>query len=133
MGRPRKSTATLRANGAFLMNPQREHARSLEPIPDEDLGEPPANMENQEKMIWQELVDLLPPGVATNMDRPSFELMVGLLAQYRHQRGTMKAVEYSLLVGLFGRYGMTPADRSRVQTASFERSNSLDDFLNSRT
>jgi hypothetical protein len=133
MARPRKATSTLRANGAFLINPQREHARSCEPMPTEMLGDPPETMEPQEKVIWRELADLLPRGVATNMDRPSFELMVGLLAQYRHRRGTMKAAEYSLLVGLFGRYGMSPADRSRVQTANFEHSNQLDDFLNRRT
>ena len=133
MARPRKSTSTLRANGSFLINPQRERARSLEPLPSAELGSPPENMEVQEKAIWRELVALLPSGVATNMDRPSFELMVGLLAQYRHHRGTMKAAEYSLLVGLFGRFGMTPADRSRVQATRFQHSNPLDDFLNGRT
>src|SRR6266536_2460177 len=100
--RTRKPTAILEASGAFIKDPQRR--RPPEPVPTAPLGGPPVHLDEREQAIWRELAAILPPGVAGNTDRPTFELVSCLLAQFRHFRGTMSGSKQSLLANLLGKF-----------------------------
>jgi phage terminase small subunit len=131
MPRPRKPTALLELNGAFDKNPQRRRKRQHEPKPENPLGSPPMHLRENEMAVWLELSEQLPAGVATSMDRAAFELVTCLLVQFRQHRESMTGSQMTLLATLLGRFGMNPADRSRVaipQVKSQYR-DPLDEFL----
>ncbi len=125
MGRPRKPTATLEASGAFIKDPQRR--RPAEPIPSGELGAPPISLDREEVAMWHEMAGILPPGVAKNSDRPTFELLVCLMVGFRHRRLT--GTELGQLIALQGRFGMTPADRSKVRVSDDNAQDPLEAFL----
>lgn len=112
MARPRTATAQLEARGSFLKHPERKRGRSDEPKPTGDLGEPPKELDRDEKLAWRYIAGLLPPGVAFNSDRVAMEEAACLLVSCRRKRAT--AAERNLLKGYLRDFGMTPADRSRV-------------------
>jgi phage terminase small subunit len=123
--RPRKPTAVLEASGAFIKNPQRK--RPLEPKPTGELGDPPSHLEREEVLTWHEMAADIPPGVATNADRRMFEVLVCLMVGFRHRR--LSGTELGQLTSLSGRFGMTPADRSKVKVSNDNAQDPLEDFL----
>src|SRR5215813_5284049 len=125
MGRPRKPTAILEASGAFLKNPQRK--RDSEVIPTGELGDPPSRLEREEIAMWHELAADLLPGVAKNSDRPAFELLVCLMVGFTRKR--LSGAELGQLTALQGRFGMTPADRSKVKASDDNAQDPLEAFL----
>jgi hypothetical protein len=118
MARPRKPTPVLELNGAFKKNPQRRKGRDSEPLPTGPLGDPPPSFDANEKAMWFEVAGELPPGVATNADRKAFELLVAIATRLRVNgiggRDGVNGSELGTLRGLFGQFGMTPADRSKI-------------------
>ncbi len=112
MPQPRVPTAKLKARGAFLRHPERKRARANEPEPTGDLGEPPKELDRDEKAAWRYIASLLAPGVAANSDRVAMEEAACLLVSCRRKRAT--AAERLLLKNYLTSFGMTPADRSRV-------------------
>ncbi len=127
MPTPRKPTALLESSGAFLKHPERRKEREGEPQPTGELGDPPDDLGREEKAAWRYLANLLPTGVATNMDRAAFEEMACLRVICRGGRAT--AAERQQYSNYLSRFGMTPADRSRVKSAKDEKSNSPWDKL----
>jgi hypothetical protein len=115
MGRPRKPTALLSPD-AFRRNPKR--ARDGEPQPTGPLGDPPEMFTDKEKAMWRDLAANLPPGVARNSDRLAFGTMVKIAAQYYADGvGGKKGVsvgELAQMNNLAAKFGMTPADRSKI-------------------
>jgi hypothetical protein len=128
MARPRTPSALLELNGTFESHPGRKRAREREPKPSEPLGPPPTHLQEQEAAVWLELSGLMPYGVATNLDRPTFEIACCLLTKFRYSRGTMSGAQMSLLATLLGRFGMSPAERSRI-TVPEAKNDALDEFL----
>jgi hypothetical protein len=133
MGRNRTPTAILDAKGAFLANPQRQ--REAEPMTAdaESLGSPPTRLTKEQKKAWKEIAKRMLPGVVVASDRDAFELMVRLTCRMRDEDRTkeetlMTAAEKTLLVSLWSRFAMTPADRSRVH-AEKAPENKLSQFL----
>jgi len=124
--RPRKPTAVLEASGAFINHPNRK--RPHEPKPDGVLGDPPQHLSQSERVLWFEIATEIPSGVATNADRPAFEILVCLFNQFRQSR-RITGAELSQLTGLFGRFGMTPADRSKVKVSNDNAQDPLEAFL----
>ena len=131
MSRPRKPTAVLEASGAFVHDPQRR--RAPEPAPTGPLGGPPDHLDDHEKGVWHEFAALLPDKVAWNADRPSFELAVCLMAQFRHHRGAMTGSQQTLLASLLGRFGMSPVDRLKISIPASGELDPLEEFLQRRT
>ena len=133
MGRNRTPSAILDAKGAFLANPQRE--RQAEPTTSkaEQLGSAPTRLTKEQQKVWREIAKRMLPGVVFASDRDSFELMVRLTVRMRaedhsKEETIMTAAEKTLLVSLWSRFAMTPADRSRVQAEQAPQSK-LSDFL----
>lgn len=122
MGRPRTPTNVLEARGAFKKNPQRMRNREPEPIT--ELGEPPAHLFPLERAAWEEIAAIAHAGMFCAADRLAVEQAAMLLGQARetvtHPDGTisragLRSGDRGLLLSLFARFGMTPADRSKVE------------------
>jgi len=111
MGRPRKSTQLLEASGAFKNHPDR---RRIDPATSGDIGDPPKHLTQREQDTWKEIVNLAIPGVLTLHDRVAVEMATRLLAEFRTDSQSFTAAKLARLEAMLGRFGMTPADRSRV-------------------
>jgi hypothetical protein len=72
----------------------------------------------------------LAPGVGKSSDRWAAESIVLLKAKER--AGTIKGNELAQLTSLYGRFGMTPADRAKV-SVEVPKESKLQRFLVSRS
>lgn len=118
MGAQRKPTAIHKASGSFLKDPQRGRARSNEPVVTKKIGKPPISLNIEQKNAWKELVDQAPAGVLTYADRINVEMASRLLADMRDNSEDAQeftGVKYARLQSILASFGMSPADRSRVQ------------------
>jgi hypothetical protein len=116
MGRPRTPTHILDARGSFVRHPERKRFRVGEPVPTGEIGDPHPALNHDEQEAWKELLEILPPGVATNSDRWWVERAVCLMVLCR--KGKARASEQGLLQSYLSKLGMSPADRSRVTVVS---------------
>jgi hypothetical protein len=112
MSRPRVPTAILRARGGFITHKDREVARAGEPVETRKLGAPPKTFTEGQKAAWREFAKMVPRGVATYADRWAVELIVTSMTKFRS--GAYRAADLSTISNLLARFGLTPADRSRV-------------------
>jgi len=112
MARPRKPTKVLEMRGAFDKDPQRK--RTKEPEPKGDLGQPPKQLSPSAKSAWREFAKQAPDGVFGDSDRVAVEIASVLLAEFREDPAEFSAARMARLDSLLGRFGMTPADRSKV-------------------
>lgn len=110
MGRNRVPSNVLELRGAFDKNPQR---RREEPKVDTGLGAPPDYLTTEELAAWAEIEASAPEGILSRADRITVEMMVRTLIKFRN-REPVKTAEMNLLLSMLSRFGMTPADRSRV-------------------
>ena len=76
------------------------------------LGSPPKTLTDEQKQTWHEFAKIVPPGVATYADRWAAEIVVCVMAKFR--ASTITGAETGQLTSLLSRFGLTPADRSRV-------------------
>lgn len=113
MARPRTPTNVLEMRGAFKANPQRREERKDEPVVHEPIGEPPKSFTADQLQAWNDLVTHCPSGVLTKADAMGVEEAARLLAKSR--AGTADSNDRRLFANYLSRFGMTPADRSRVK------------------
>lgn len=111
MARPRKPTNVLELTGAFKKNPQRkrEDAEAVGALTDA-----PPHLGGAVLHAWNEIARYAPRDVLTDSDRLSLELAANLLAQFRADPVEFPAAKLVRLEALLGKFGMTPADRSKV-------------------
>jgi hypothetical protein len=112
MGLNRTPTAILEARGSFINHKNRKEARAGEPVVTKRLGSPPKTFTDEQKKIWHEFAKVVPEGVATYADRWAVEIVVCAMAKFR--AGTITGAERAQLTSFLSRFGLTPADRSRV-------------------
>lgn len=127
MARPRTPTAILETRGAFKKNPQRR--RPEEPKVGTGLGEPPADLTALERAAWEQIARECAKGVLTGADRIAVEIASRLLARFREE-GDLPGAKLAQLSSLLGRFGMTPADRSKVHVEKKQPENEFAEFLN---
>ena len=127
-GRPRKPTQLKVLKGT--MRPCRENPD--EPKLATERLRPPEHLARDAVRWWGYLASCVDPlRCTTKADVAAFEHMVDLKCMIentkRSERGMdMKAsAQYSALLG---RFGMTPADRSKVSAAPETKRDELDDF-----
>jgi hypothetical protein len=133
MGRNRTPTAVLDAKGAFIANPQRQRQAEPTTASSDPLGSPPTRLTKDQKKVWKEIAKRMLPDVVFASNRDAFELMVRLTVRMRaedhsKEETIMTAAEKTLLVSLWSRFAMTPADRSKVQ-AEKKPESKLSQFL----
>ena len=90
----------------------RKEARTGEPVVTKSLGNAPKTFTNEQKKLWREFARMVLAGVATYADRWGVELIVGAMTKFR--AGTAKSADLQQLSAMLSRFGLTPADRSRV-------------------
>ena len=95
-------------------NPGRRPLPENEPQVAEPLGDPPADWPVKGKLLWHEIANLIPAGVATRADRVVFELLIRLLGMVRADVGAMTPALASQIRACAACFGMTPSDRSRL-------------------
>ncbi len=111
MARPRKPTNVLELTGAFKKDPQRRRQDA------ESAGEltaPPPHINGAVLHAWNEIAQYAPRDVLTDSDRISLEIAANLLAQFRADPTEFPGAKLVRLEALLGKFGMTPADRSKV-------------------
>jgi len=112
MGLNRTPTAILERRGSFISHKNRKDARAGEPVVTKRLGIPPKTFSDEQKKLWREFAKMVPAGVATYADRWAVEIIVCTMAKFR--AGLISGTETGHLTSLLSRFGLTPADRSRV-------------------
>ena len=112
MGLNRTPTAILESRGSFINHKNRKEARAGEPVVTKKLGSSPKSFTDEQRKLWHEFAKIVPPGVATYADRWAVEIVVCAMAKFR--AGTITGAETGHLTSLLSRFGLTPADRSRV-------------------
>ena len=125
MARPKKPTAILQLVGAYKKNPQRKPKN--EPKPTLGIGK----FEEGSAVIadiWDEVVSQVVPGVLTISDRLALELVCRLLAEIRLRPEEISVGKVTALCNLLGRFGLTPADRSKVALPEQETKDEWDGF-----
>lgn len=125
MARPRTPTNVLDARGSFRKHPERAAEREGEPETNGDIGDPPAHMTDYEQSCWHEFVAVAFSGTLCKADRLTVELAACLIAKSRTQPDKFLAAERQQLIALYGRFGMTPSDRSKVSTPKKQVENPL--------
>ena len=126
MARPRTPTNVLELRGAFAKNPQRK--RPNEPKPEADVGVPPKHFDESHKAIWKEIKKNSASGVMTISDRLALELLCVLVCQFRTDPAGFSAAKMARMDSLFGKFGFTPADRSKVSVTPKKNANAFSDF-----
>jgi hypothetical protein len=110
MARPRTPTAVLELRGAFKNHPSRLKERKSEPVVSSPLPEPPKYFTGATEATWFEMRSR---GYwLTSADRFLVEIAATLMARYRIDE--LKSGEISLLIGLFGKIGLSPNERGRM-------------------
>ena len=111
MARHTTPTAIKEARGSFKKHPERRPSGEFEP--ELGIGPAPPSL-GVEAEIWDEVVQLLPSGVLGNTDRIALEIMCKLIFRMRHDFDSMTAAQITRLETLLARFGMTPADRTKI-------------------
>lgn len=124
MGRPRKPTSALEFKGSFKKDPQRKKRRASEPVVAEPIGNAPAHLNEDQKKAWRDIKKSAPNSALTKADGLFLEVVAGTLAQYRLTGNLDYAKELRMQ---FGRLGMTPSDRSKVDVPVVPKANKFDD------
>lgn len=110
----RKPTAVLELRGSFSHNPSRKRERMNEPVVTSLLGDPPSRLTPEQKNAWLEIANNCANGVLTQADRHSLEIAAVLLSEFWANGANMKGVHLSALTTILSKFGMNPADRSKV-------------------
>jgi hypothetical protein len=112
MGGRRLPVGTLKLRGTFAHDPKKFKAREAEPVVTQPLIDPPATFSESELEAWHDIVRTAPVGVLTIADSIAVESMARLLARERAQKASDP--QGRRLDALLAKFGMTPADRTRV-------------------
>lgn len=119
--------------GTDKKHPDRMRKRENEPENTKPIGEPSEYLTEKEKLFFKEIVDLSIEGVLGEADRIAVEQAACLLAKCRNQNivdGEIvpaTAAEQNQLFKYLSQFGMTPADRSKINLPGKKKKNSFDD------
>ena len=119
----------LDAKGAYLAHPERRPKG--EPKPKSKLSKTaPKHLTDDQKLLWKELMGMIPPGVAFNSDRWALEELVVLKDESR--KGTIGDAAATRLKAYLVEFGLTPVARTRVNVEAAPE-NKLQAFLKKPT
>ncbi len=112
MPRPRKPTKLHAIQGTLRTTRHRD--RQDEPEIIAPLGGPPEGWPIAAKLLWAEIANCIPPGVARKADRVMLEVLIRLVAKMREGPEAMTPALAAQVRTACACFGMSPADRSRV-------------------
>lgn len=99
--------------GTDKKNPARMKARENEPENTNPLGNPPTALSKEEKKYWLTIKNESIEGVLGEADRVAVSLASKLMVKVYSTEGAT-ASEMGLLIKLLSQFGMTPADRAKL-------------------
>lgn len=112
MGRHKLTNTQARLTGADKKNPNRY--KTVDPIVDFNIGQPPKYMSPDEKAAWKEIIDSIPEGAAAKSDRIMIEVASCLLAQMRSKGSEFASSRQNTLISCLSKFGLTPVDRQKL-------------------
>ena len=112
MPAPRKPSNVLEFRGSFKKNPSRR--RKVIKASDEPIGSPPGYLTQEQVDVWHEILRIAPPGIIKATDRMPLEVLTCLMCEFRQGPTLFTASRIAQLMALFGRFGLTPADREKM-------------------
>lgn len=112
MSRTRQPTKVLQMKGTYKYNAGR--LPQNEPEGDEFDTTPPKGFLKEEKLIWDEIIAMAPPGVLQQQDRFSVEVLTRLMARHRKAKGAISSADMTKLLKCLTELGFTPASRGKV-------------------
>ena len=121
MPRPRKPTKLHVIQGTLRKSRHRDRADEPEIIA--PLGAPPEGWPVAAKMMWAEIANCIPPGVARKADRVMLEVLIRLIAKMRENSEALTPALAAQIRAGCAAFGMTPADRSRVSAPRLPEEN----------
>ena len=111
-GRPAQPLELAKLKGACRQNPQRyRDAPEGNPTP---MGQPPENMVPEAKVIWYEILEMMPHGVITHSDRFAVETLANVMLEYRKDPFGFPAMKHRVIDRKLSELGLTPAARRKV-------------------
>lgn len=114
MPRPPKPNYLKIINGSAKHNPDRHREDHL--IPDDvgPLGDPPENLDEHLKCIWEEIVHQVHPDIIQQSDRLTLEQFCRVVHEIRTGDKFVSA-QHQRYQAYAAMFGMSPADRQRVK------------------
>jgi hypothetical protein len=110
MARPRLPTSVLKLRGAFRINPGRYEDRKHEPIVKTPLPNPPRRLPKPVRAMWSGMKS---DGFwLTSADK--FLVQIAATYMARYQSDELDSGEVTLLIGLLGKIGFSPMERSKL-------------------
>jgi hypothetical protein len=105
------------------------HARRRKADPDLPATDPPEHLGGAERAVWSELAAVVRP---TARQRLGFELLVGLITEFRQNRA-MPTARVAVLRGLCNDFGMTLTSSERLVVGeAVDRNNPFAQFSRQR-
>ncbi len=133
MGRKKLPKNVHILNGTAKKNPKRMRARGNEPEITKHLGNPPRWLNKEEKAAWREIKKQCIEGVLGFSDRIAVEMASRLLVKCRGLavfEGVVieaSASEQKLLQSYLASFGMSPADRTKINLTPIKPKSVFDD------
>lgn len=123
MGRHALPTSIKEARGSFKNHPERRPDGEF--VPTGGIGPAPDSLV-VEAEIWDEIVGTLPAGILGDTDRVALETMCKLIFKMRYDFDNMTAAQLGKLETFLARFGMTPADRTKIVMPKAKPKNSFE-------
>lgn len=126
MARLHQPSKVLEMRGAHKKHPERKRTR--EPVPRAGIGPAPGHLTDEQRAIWDEVVGITPAGVLGDSDRVSLEALAKLIDDMRKDFSKFTGSKMSQMISLLARFGLTPADRTRISVPSGKGGNEFEDL-----
>ncbi|WP_250463708.1 MULTISPECIES: hypothetical protein [unclassified Caballeronia] len=111
MARACTPAKVLKMRGFYRRNPSR---RREEPHVTKPLGDHPAHFSGAELAAWNDIAHGAPRDVLISSDRVTVQFAARLLADFARRLGKFTAAKLARLDAMLGKFGLSPADRSKV-------------------
>ena len=118
MGRFKKPLELAQLDGSAKARPSRYGTVPKHKTP---LERPTGRLSEDALVAWDEIVSRAIPGTLTHADALMVEVTANLLAEYWRDPEAMPMTKVNPMIQLFGRFGMSPADRSKLGVAKQDK------------
>jgi hypothetical protein len=113
--RPALPYETAKIRGLTKKNPQR-YKEVKRPEKTQPLGDPPEDWAEAYKKTWEEIKASSIEGILSEADRVAFESLCCIVVEMREDFRAVPTAKLVFMMNTLGRFGMTPADRIRMQS-----------------
>lgn len=126
MGRPRKAAKILDAKGAFKKDPNRKR-EDLKGVG--EIGEAPEDFSELERLLWERLKGMVPPGIITGSDELLLEAGARYWAKLRQTNtDELTASQIAQIIGVCNALCISPQARTKVAPPETKKKNSFEGF-----